>query len=90
MRVLVASVRVLVASVRVLVASVRVIITSERECVLYTVTVRPEVKGNLAYEACRWDLLLTKIIDYLDRDWKRVTCTPINSSICVIAEGRLL
>ena len=60
-RVLVASVRVLVTSVRVLVASVRVIITSERECVLYTVTVRPEVKGNLAYEACRWDLLLTKI-----------------------------
>ena len=30
------------------------------------------------------------VIDYLDRDWKRITCTPINSSICVIAEDRLL
>ena len=30
------------------------------------------------------------IIDYLDRDWKRITCTPINSSVCVIAEDRLL
>ena len=33
---------------------------------------------------------LIRTIDYLDRDWKRIMCTPINSSICVIAEDRLL
>ena len=35
-----------------------------------------------------WSLLEVGAI--IDRDWKRITCTPINSFISVIAEDRLL